>query len=376
MNKIKQFSKIFFSILLISFLFFLKASKAEATVEQLTDFGDWTVPVGVTSIQVECYGAGGGGASSLKGGGGGAYASSTLTVTPGQVISYDAGVGGLSDTNGGGPDAGTDCNWNDAEVYAQGGQEGNFGGANNGLASSSTGDVTFDGGAGIGDDGGGGAGGPDGAGGDANIGGGIGGGGQAGNGGDVGQNGSVYGGGGGSGAGGGSAGNGADGVIVITYVASTPIPTQSSVQNSSSNLSPQGCNDTKPIQIPQLFKITTTLKSATLFFTPINENVSSYHVSYGFEEGKPLFGAQFAHGPSSGVISYTVNDLSPKTNYFFQVRGANGCTLGDSSNWLKANTSNSTANLIEPTGPALAILGIGALGVLLVFLGGLIFFVV
>ncbi len=67
----------------------------------------FTVPAGVTSLTVECWGAGGAGGGSRNnnrggsGGGGGAYCSSVLTVTPGQVISYTVGAGGTGTTNDG-----------------------------------------------------------------------------------------------------------------------------------------------------------------------------------------------------------------------------------------------------------------------------------
>jgi uncharacterized repeat protein (TIGR01451 family) len=60
----------------------------------------FTVPNGVTSITVECWGAGGGGGRSTSnnsgrgGGGGGAYAGSTLSVTPGDTYTVVVGQGG------------------------------------------------------------------------------------------------------------------------------------------------------------------------------------------------------------------------------------------------------------------------------------------
>jgi hypothetical protein len=53
----------------------------------------WTVPVGVTKIGLEIWGAGGGG-NILAGGGGGGYVKAYFTVTPGDIISYTTGDGG------------------------------------------------------------------------------------------------------------------------------------------------------------------------------------------------------------------------------------------------------------------------------------------
>ena len=72
--------------------------------------GNWTVPSGVTSVQIEVWGAGGGGgsggagsgANGASGGGGGAYCKkNALTVTPGQTISYVVGAGGAKGVNEG-----------------------------------------------------------------------------------------------------------------------------------------------------------------------------------------------------------------------------------------------------------------------------------
>jgi len=50
----------------------------------------WTVPAGVTSVQIECWGAEGGTSASGKGG----YAKGTLAVTPGQILYIYVGQAG------------------------------------------------------------------------------------------------------------------------------------------------------------------------------------------------------------------------------------------------------------------------------------------
>ena len=70
-----------------------------------TGAGSWTVPAGVTSATVESWGGGGGsmgqdntnGASS-----GGAYATSVISVTPGNTVYYSVGVGGTGTSASGG----------------------------------------------------------------------------------------------------------------------------------------------------------------------------------------------------------------------------------------------------------------------------------
>ncbi len=64
----------------------------------------WVCPPGVTSITVECWGAGGGGGQRTNngvsgGGGGGGYASSVVTVTPGNSYDIVVGAGGSGGPN-------------------------------------------------------------------------------------------------------------------------------------------------------------------------------------------------------------------------------------------------------------------------------------
>lgn len=75
--------------------------------QTFTSSGTFTVPSGVTSITIQAWGAGGGGSRVTSnsrrggGGGGGAYASSVLTVVPGNMYSVVVGLGGSYNTDGG-----------------------------------------------------------------------------------------------------------------------------------------------------------------------------------------------------------------------------------------------------------------------------------
>ena len=192
---------------------------------------NWTVPAGVTSVQVVATGGGGGGSGtfSINGtgtgsgigssGGSGAQVTATLSVTPGQVIALvvgGGGTGGLSEPNqicsvggGGGGASGLDVG-NPDQVVAGGGGGGGGSCGNSGYygGSGGAGGASGAGGAGAGVFGGaGGGGGIGGAAGSAYIGL-AGGNGSGGPGGVGGQNGTTYpGGAGGSGVGGGAGGN-------------------------------------------------------------------------------------------------------------------------------------------------------------------------
>ena len=151
----------------------IQKAQAATYTETFSTAGNftWIAPIGVTTSTVETWGAGGGGSignAGGGGGGGGAYAASTVNVTAGTGYAITVGAGGAIDT----VTSGNNSTFATTTVVADGGAgtNGNTGGAA-GLASNSTGDVTFNGGAGgvghtTGDvgGGGGGAGGPDGAG--------------------------------------------------------------------------------------------------------------------------------------------------------------------------------------------------------------------
>lgn len=240
---------VFFALLLFSFF-----TKAQTTTTYTNSgSGTWTCPAGVTSVTVECWGAGGsgGGASgnnpaAAGGGGGGGYAKSVVTVVPGTVYSYSVGAGGTAQAGGSATQANSGgATWFNtiATIFADGGKGGfgsisaiaGLGGAGGSLnigTTTQTGGAGANGAAGGAGYGGGGGAGADGTnasptcdastsnGGTAGTnGGGSGGNGQTGNG--VGGASSAYGGGGGGarrtfGTRSGAAGS--DGALGLTYV--------------------------------------------------------------------------------------------------------------------------------------------------------------
>ncbi len=137
----------------------------EVTTADTTDYTTagsytFTVPEGVTEIQVEAWGGGGGGGDGLGrgggGGGGGAYAKSVFTVSPAAEYSVVVGTGGAGAGSGttfrGGHGAtstfGTTMVIAVPGVAGAGGSSGDQAGGGGGLAASSTGQVTTSGGSG------------------------------------------------------------------------------------------------------------------------------------------------------------------------------------------------------------------------------------
>lgn len=95
-------------VALVSFPINNLQSQTATQIYFATSSGSITIPAGVTSLTVECWGAGGKGSDSNTigvgrgGGGGGAYASSILTVVRGTTYSFVVGSGGNSSNPNGG----------------------------------------------------------------------------------------------------------------------------------------------------------------------------------------------------------------------------------------------------------------------------------
>ncbi|MEA2056361.1 MAG: hypothetical protein U9O78_01425 [Patescibacteria group bacterium] len=111
-----------------------------------------------------------------------------------------------------------------------------------------------------------------------------------------------------------------------------------SSSSTSSDPKPPQCDKLPPTNKPFLYQINTTPTTATLYFTPVNDYLDHYYISYGYWAGDARFGVQYSAGFSTGAEKYTINCLSPNTTYNFQVRGGNGCATGGWSNWLTATT--------------------------------------
>lgn len=221
---------------------------------------DYTVPAGINSATVQAWGGGGGSGgntaasnSSVNGGGGGAYASSVVSVTPGNNYTVTIGNGGTgTDAQNATGGAGGNSSFSSLVVAAGGsGGGGNTTGGAGGTTAASTGTVKFAGGSGgsrqtganQGGGGGGGSAGTTGVGGQGgNASGATGGtagtagpdggaaGGAGGNNTASGGNGNFPGGGGGGqGGSGATTGDGAVGLVIVSYAPDITAPAVSSI---------------------------------------------------------------------------------------------------------------------------------------------------
>jgi hypothetical protein len=138
--------------------------------------------------------------------------------------------------------------------------------------------------------------------------------------------------------------------VSITFSApvptATPTPTPTSVSSSSSSspssYSPPLCSNALPGGKPDLFQVDVTGTTAKLYFAPVASNADKYTVTFGYSSGDDRFNASMQHGLDSGVLSYTLNYLSPNTTYYVRLRADNGCKPGGWGNEMKITTAGSS----------------------------------
>jgi subtilisin-like proprotein convertase family protein len=100
------------------------------TTQTFNSSSSWTPPAGVTSVTIECWGAGGSGGGNSNtndgggGGGGGAYSKGTVTVVPGTPYTVTVGTGGNGNSGSNGSPGGDSWFSTNTSVMAKGGGAG------------------------------------------------------------------------------------------------------------------------------------------------------------------------------------------------------------------------------------------------------------
>ncbi|KKS93049.1 MAG: hypothetical protein UV68_C0028G0001 [Candidatus Collierbacteria bacterium GW2011_GWC2_43_12] len=118
----------------------------------------------------------------------------------------------------------------------------------------------------------------------------------------------------------------------------TSTTTSSTSSNNSSNTTATpSCNDSAPSK-PELFQIDVTGTSAKLFFTPL-QSTNKFYISFSTSSNAEEHGVEVELA-KEGVQNFTVNALKPKMNYYFKVRGQNGCMPGEWSNIIKTTSKS------------------------------------
>ncbi|RXR22439.1 glycine-rich domain-containing protein [Flavobacterium stagni] len=325
--------------------------------------GTFTVPHGVTSVTVECWGGGGKGGSTLSngtetgGGGGGAYAKkNAVTVTPGSTQNVVVGLGSSTTAAGG------DSYFiSTTTILAKGGNScanNSNTGAAGGSSSNSVGDVRRAGGAGAngssGNYGGGGgsSAGPNNSGvaatnangATAPTGGGNGGNGRSGSNGN-GTAGTIPGGGGGgvmsSGSNSFSGGNGANGQVIISWSCSNTLTSATGTDNQSLCLhtsittitySMVGAYGATFSGLPTGVNGTYTDGAISITGTPTTAGVYNYTIT-------PV------NGCSSNIITGKITVLAPPTN-LSAVASSTAICSGEAVNLIVSSNSNSALSAV------------------------------
>ena len=88
---------------------------------------------------------------------------------------------------------------------------------------------------------------------------------------------------------------------------------------------------------PDLFQISTSKNTATLYFAPVG-NASNYKISYGYTPDANEFSVMTNLGSSTGVLSYMVNNLPASKQMYFKVYSQNDCASGTWSNVMSVKT--------------------------------------
>lgn len=131
-------------------------------------------------------------------------------------------------------------------------------------------------------------------------------------------------------------------------VSPTPTLTQS-VDTSSSTQSTIQCNDEAPLELPQNLRAISGQNTVTLFWEEPTDTFTYYLIAYSDNPDAATYGNPNVGG--KGTNSYTINNLSAGTLYYFKIRTGNGCAPGTFSNIISATPGG---QVIENPPPATA----------------------
>lgn len=140
--------------------------------------------------------------------------------------------------------------------------------------------------------------------------------------------------------------------VSLNYTAADPTPTPASGGGSGSSgntgsSTPPTCTLPAPNGSPTLYQIKSSASSAILYFTPTGSNTTGYTISYGTSSNANQYSASFNSGDTSGAQTYTINDLTQNTIWYFKVRANNGCTPGNFSTPMSSSTTTANQNIIQ-----------------------------
>ncbi len=135
------------------------------------------------------------------------------------------------------------------------------------------------------------------------------------------------------------------GAYSVTDTSPTPSPSSNpssgnsnggGSSGSSNNNQGESCTAGSINEKVDLFQINTTTSTATLYFAPL-PTTNHYFISFSTKPWAEEYGAEVELA-REGVQKFTVNLLKPNTQYYFKVRGREGCKVGQWSGIVRAVT--------------------------------------
>ncbi len=116
------------------------------------------------------------------------------------------------------------------------------------------------------------------------------------------------------------------------------IPSNTSSSTTSSSSPNTTCTMASPTSIPTLFQLSQNGYSVALYFSPVQGKHTGYTISYGMSANADQYTSSFGYTDTSGVVSHTINYLTPNTTWYFKIRGNNECSTGNWSKTLSIKT--------------------------------------
>lgn len=123
------------------------------------------------------------------------------------------------------------------------------------------------------------------------------------------------------------------------------------------------CKNEYPAYPPNLYQVSMSSSSATVYFVEPPTLFDGYTISYGLSQNADTYNVSYNQGHLDGANKYVIHDLYPKMEYFFKVRADNGCAPGPWSAVLSTKPKE-----LPVTGPS-NVWMFGILGIALVFAG-------
>ncbi len=102
---------------------------------------------------------------------------------------------------------------------------------------------------------------------------------------------------------------------------------------------PQECSNSAPTGLPNLFQVSASDNTVTVYFAPVSGQDSGYTISYGINNNADSYTTSFNYTDKGGAVPYTINYLFPGT-WYFKVRGQNGCMPGEWSGVMSVKVSS------------------------------------